>query len=155
EPPRPGLFSYNSPLGACESCRGFGRTISVDWDKVIPDHGRTIAQGAIRAWSGKSAQWERKVLVKFCDRRKIPMHIPWRDLSEEQRALVIDGEGTWKGGKYPGVRAWFKWLETRTYKMHVRVFLARYREYVPCADCSGARLGKTSLRYRVGGKHLG
>jgi len=154
EPPRPGLFSYNSPLGACAACRGFGRLIAVDWDKVIPDWDKTLAKGAIKAWNGKSAEWEREQLVLFCKRRKIPMTVPWAQLTGEQRAAVIEGEGSWKAGKFPGIRAWFGWLETRTYKMHVRVFLARYREYVRCASCQGSRLNETALTYRVGGKNL-
>ncbi len=154
EPARPALFSYNSPLGACTDCKGFGRVIRVDWDKVIPDGNRTLAQGAIKAWGGASAEWERGVLVKFCKRAKIPMDVPWAVLSDAQRGLVLDGEGTWEGGKYPGVRAWFKWLEGRTYKMHVRVFLARYREYALCEACNGGRLNAVARSYRVGGLDL-
>ncbi|HEY8078550.1 MAG TPA: excinuclease ABC subunit UvrA, partial [Labilithrix sp.] len=155
EPPRPGLFSYNSPLGACADCRGFGRIISVDWDKVIPDRSKSIEDGAIRAWSGRSSEWERGVLEKFARKKKIPLDVPWDKLTKEQRGLVVDGEGTWDGGKYPGIAAWFKWLESRTYKMHVRVFLARYREYVPCTICRGARLNATARTYLVGGIDLG
>jgi excinuclease ABC subunit A len=154
EPPRPALFSYNSPLGACEACRGFGRIIAVDWDKVFPDPKKTLAGGAIRPWLGKSSQWERKVLAAFARKQGIPMDVPWGDLLETQRSAVIEGEGTWKGGRFPGVRAWFKWLETRTYKMHVRVLLARYREYAPCLACGASRLNQTALSYRVGGLNL-
>jgi excinuclease ABC subunit A len=154
DPPRPGLFSYNSPIGACGECRGFGRVIGIDWDKVIPDGSKTLEQNAIKAWAGKSAEWERGELEKFCKRRKIPMNVPWDALSEAHRALVLDGEGSWSQGKFPGVRAWFKWLETRTYKMHVRVFLSRYREYTPCVGCGGARLNATALLYRVAGLNL-
>ncbi len=155
EPPRPGLFSYNSPLGACTDCRGFGRVIAVDWDKVIPDKEKSIADGAIKAWSGRSSEWERSVLEKFARKRKIPLDVPWSKLTNEQRRLVIEGEGDWAGGKYPGVAAWFKWLETRTYKMHIRVFLSRYRDYVPCVTCAGARLNPTARTYHVGGLDLG
>ncbi|HSQ67078.1 MAG TPA: excinuclease ABC subunit UvrA [Polyangiaceae bacterium] len=154
DPPRPALFSYNSPLGACEACRGFGRVIEVDWDKVIPDPSLPLGKNAIKAWSGKSASWERRVLAKFCGRKGIPMDVPWEKLSEAQRSAVIEGEGGWRGGKFPGVRAWFKWLETRTYKMHVRVFLSRFREYTPCTTCHGARLNETALTYRIAGKSL-
>ena len=155
DPPRPGLFSYNSPLGACTDCRGFGRVIAVDWDKVIPDKEKSISEGAIKAWSGRSSEWERSVLEKFARKRKIPLDVSWSRLSEEHRRLVIDGEGTWSGGKYPGVAAWFKWLETRTYKMHIRVFLSRYRDYVACATCAGARLNRTARSYHVAGLDLG
>ncbi len=155
EPPRPALFSYNSPLGACSDCRGFGRVIAVDWDKVIPDKDKSIADGCIKAWTGRSSEWERGVLERFAKKRKIPLDAPWSKLTDEQRRLVIEGEGTWTNGKYPGVAAWFKWLETRTYKMHIRVFLSRYRDYVPCTTCSGARLNPTARTYRVGGLDLG
>ncbi len=148
EPPRPGLFSYNSPFGACEACRGFGRIIAVDWEKVFPDPNKTLAAGAVKPWSGPSTSWERGILEKFCKARTIPLDVAWQDLTEEQRELVVAGEGTWKKGKYPGVRAWFAWLETRTYKMHVRVLLSRYREYALCTTCSGSRLNATALAYR-------
>ena len=148
--PRPGLFSYQSPIGACPACRGFGRTIGIDWDKVFPDGRRPLALGAIRPWSGASTTWERKVLKKFCEKRDIPMNVPWEKLTDEQRKAVIDGEGSWHGGKFPGVRKWFEWLETRTYKMHVRVLLARYRAYDLCATCDGKRLSPDSLMFRVG-----
>jgi len=154
EPPRPGLFSYNSPFGACEACRGFGRMIAVDWAKVIPDPGKSLKAGAIKPWSGASTTWERGILAKFCAARKIPLDVPWEKLTDAQRALVLDGEGSWHKGKYPGVRAWFKWLETRTYKMHVRVLLSRYREYALCEGCGGSRLNATALAYRIAGLNL-
>ncbi|HEY4013448.1 MAG TPA: excinuclease ABC subunit UvrA [Polyangiaceae bacterium] len=154
DPPRPGLFSYNSPFGACEPCRGFGRVIAIDWDKVVADPRKTLGGGAIKPWSGASTKWERGVLQKFCVARKIPLDLAWEKLTPEQRAGVIDGEGTWRGGKYPGIKAWFDWLETRTYKMHVRVLLSRYREYTLCASCGGSRLNATALAYRVAGLNL-
>ncbi len=154
DPPSAGLFSYNSPIGACEACRGFGRTISVDWKKVVPDPSKTLAKGAIRPWIGKSAAWERRELIKFAARSDIPVDVPWSQLTEAQRSLVIEGEGSWKKGKYPGVRAWFKWLEGRAYKMHVRVLLSRYREYTPCEVCRGARLKPAALMHRVAGANL-
>ena len=153
--PRPGLFSYNSPLGACAECRGFGRIITIDWDKVIPDPDKSIAKGAIKAWSGPSSEWERGILERFCKKKKIPLDVAWSKLTAAQRLLVTDGEGAWNGDNYPGIRAWFKWLEGRTYKMHVRVFLARYRQYAPCPSCHAARLNATALAYRVAGKNIG
>ena len=154
EAPRPGLFSYNSPFGACDSCRGFGRVIAIDWAKVIPDPSRSLKAGAIKPWSGPSTTWERGILEKFCKSRKVPFEVAWEKLGDEHRALVLDGEGSWHKGKYPGVRAWFAWLETRTYKMHVRVLLSRYREYAICTDCGGSRLNATALAYRVAGLNL-
>lgn len=155
DPPRPGMFSYNSPLGACADCRGFGRVIAVDWDKVIPNRELSIEQGAIKAWSSKTSTWERGVLLRYAKKEKIPTDVPWEKLTAAQQTKVIEGEGSWKGDKYPGVAAWFKWLETRTYKMHVRVFLSRYRDYVPCTTCAGARLNKVARSYRVSGLDLG
>jgi excinuclease ABC subunit A len=154
DPPRPGLFSYNSPFGACDTCRGFGRIIAIDWDKVIPDPRKSIRAGAIRPWSGASTTWERKILEKFCSARRIPRDVPWAKLTNQQRALVLDGEGSWHHGKYPGVKAWFEWLESRTYKMHVRVLLSRYREYTLCGPCGGSRLNATALTYQVAGLNL-
>ncbi len=139
EAPRIGLFSYQSPIGACQECRGFGRTIGIDWAKVIPDASKSIKAKAIRPWSGTSSSHERGLLKKWCDKQGIPIDAPWSTLTEEQKALVLDGEGSWRGGRYPGVKAWFKWLEGRTYKMHVRVLLARYRSYDPCTVCEGKR----------------
>jgi excinuclease ABC subunit A len=154
DPPRPGLFSYNSPFGACDGCRGFGRVIAIDWDKVIPDPQKSIRAGALKPWGGPSTTWERGVLETFCASRKIPIDVPWAKLKNAQRESVLDGEGSWRHGKYPGVRAWFEWLETRTYKMHVRVLLSRYREYARCSACDGSRLNATALAYRVGGLNL-
>ncbi len=155
DPPRPGFFSYNSPLGACASCRGFGRTIEVDWDKVIPDPNKTLAKGAIRPWNGKSSEWERAQLVRFAKARGIPLDVAWDHLSSSHREAVLAGEGVLEKNKYPGVRRWFAWLESRTYKMHVRVLLARYRDYVRCTACNGSRLEARSLGYRVAGLNLG
>ncbi|HTJ84704.1 MAG TPA: ATP-binding cassette domain-containing protein, partial [Polyangiaceae bacterium] len=154
-PPGPAMFSYQSPVGACPSCRGFGRTIGIDYSKVIPNEDLSIEKGAIRAWTGKTSQYERRVLVKWCKAQGIPMDVPWRELTKTQQKQVIEGEGKWAGGRYPGVRAWFEWLETRTYKMHVRVLLSRYRSYDLCRACNGKRLSPASLAYQVQGKDLG
>jgi len=153
-PARAGLFSYQSPVGACPECKGFGRVIGLDLRKVVPDPQLSIAQGAIRAWSGKSATWERRSLAKFCARVGIDMNAPWSSLSGAQQQAVIEGEGSWHHGKYPGVRPWFKWLESRAYKMHVRVFLSRYRSYDPCPACGGKRLNAEALSYQVDGLDL-
>jgi len=145
--PSPNLFSFNSPLGACETCRGFGRVVDIDLELIIPDPRKSLADGAIKPWSTPSTEWERDELAKFCKRAGIAMDSPFAALSEEQRRRVIDGEG-----KYFGLRGWFKWLEGRTYKMHVRVFLARYRSYRICPACAGGRLQPDALLYRVGGR---
>jgi excinuclease ABC subunit A len=151
EAARPGLFSYESPVGACPACRGFGRTLGVDLGKVIADPSRSIDDGVIRPWRGESTKWERAELAKLCLRHGIPTDVPLRALPAEQQRLVLEGDGSWHKGLFPGVLGWFKWLETKTYKMHVRVLLARYRSYDECAACGGRRLNPTALSYRVDG----
>src|SRR5262249_56892486 len=135
--PVPNLCSFNSPLGACETCRGFGRVIDLALGLVIPDPRRTILEGAIKPWSTKATSWERSTLAKFCRRRGVPLDVPWGEIDAAQRELVLEGDGR---GHYPGVRGWFRWLEGRTYRMHVRVFLSRYRTYRVCPACDGARV---------------
>jgi excinuclease ABC subunit A len=147
--PTANLFSFNSPLGACDSCRGFGRIIDIDLDLIIPDPSKPLGAGAIKPWSTPSTEWERGELAKFCKRAGIRMDQPFERLSDEHRRRVIDGEG-----KYYGIRGWFRWLEGRTYKMHVRVFLARYRSYRLCPDCSGGRLKSDALLFRIDGKSV-
>lgn len=153
----PSLFSFNSPVGACSACRGFGRLMEVDWDKVIPDPRKTLAEGAIRAWSGKSTTWERRLLLKSCETHGVPVHVPYADLSKAHQRWLMEGEtggkmGSWK--KWFGLKAWFAWLEGRAYKMHVRVFLARYRKYATCPSCQGTRFKPEALRWRLGDKTI-
>ena len=147
--PVPNLFSFNSPLGACEECRGFGRVIDVDLELVVPDERKSLADGAVKPWSTKSTEWERDVLTRFCRRKKIPMGRPFKDLSATQRKWIVEGEG-----KFHGIRGWFRWLEGRTYKMHVRVFLSRYRSYRLCPSCRGGRLKADALNYKIGGRTI-
>jgi len=146
----PNSFSFNSPLGACEHCRGFGRTIGIDWRLVIPDEGKTLAEGAIRPWQTKSNKECQDDLMSFAAQRDVPTDVPWRDLTPEQRAWVLDGEGSWRQKKWYGVKRFFAWLESKAYKMHVRVLLAKYRSYDACPECSGARLKPESLLWRLG-----
>ena len=152
--PQPNRFSFNSPLGACPTCNGFGRVIGVDPDLVVPDSSLSLAGGAVKPWSGPKAVRERRNLRRFAEARGVPMDVPWRALPEwAQRAIMDGGEG-WKGGRWYGVRGWFRWLETKVYKMHVRVFLARYRGYHRCESCGGARLKPESLLWRLGGRDI-
>lgn len=152
--PISGLFSYDSPLGACPKCRGFGRVIGIDLDKVIPDPGKTLAGRAIRPWNGKSTTAERRDLKALCARHDIPMDKPWNELSSAHQALVLSGDGGWGKGMFPGVLGWFEWMETRTYKMHVRVLLARYRAYDECPQCQGQRLNELPLCYQISGYNI-
>src|SRR5882724_8263038 len=154
EAARAGLFSYESPVGACPTCRGFGRTLGVDIPKVIPDDSRSLDKGAVRPWRGASTKWERAELGKLCRRHGIPMDKPWRSLSAAHQKIVLEGDGGWTKGFFPGAIGWFKWLETKTYKMHVRVLLARYRSYDQCHACFGKRLNPLALSYRVAGVSL-
>ena len=145
-PPLPNLFSFNSPIGACPTCRGFGRTIDIDLDLVIPDPGRSIEQGAVKPWGNRADhRVEFEDLLDFCHSRNIPVDVPFRRLSKSQRSAVIEGTPD-----YYGVRGFFRWLETKTYKMPVRVFLSRYRSYNVCQDCDGTRFKADTLMYRIG-----
>ena len=143
--PVPNTFSFNSPIGACESCRGFGRTIGIDYRLVIPDEEKTLAGGAIKPWQTKSNKECQDDLLRFARERRIPVDVPWRALTREQRAWVIDGEGSWRQHKWYGVKRFFAWLESKSYKMHVRVLLSKYRSYDACPVCAGARLKNESL----------
>lgn len=146
----PSTFSFNSPIGACETCRGFGRSIGVDYGLVIPNTSLSLRQGAIKPWQTESYKECQADLLKFARKRAIPLDTPWRDLSDSERAWVLDGEGEWTKNIWYGVRRFFAWLETRAYKMHIRVLLSRYRSYTECAACRGARLKPDALLWRVG-----
>ena len=156
--PTPSAFSFNSPLGACETCRGFGRVIGIDYGLIIPDENKTLRGGAIKPWQTASYKECQDELVKYATRAGIPLDVPWRKLTPAQRDWVLNGTPDWKGGsdawKYQwyGVKRFFDWLETKAYKMHIRVLLSKYRAYTPCPDCNGARLKPDSLLWRVGTK---
>ncbi|MBX6318390.1 excinuclease ABC subunit UvrA [Pigmentiphaga sp.] len=156
--PTPSAFSFNSPLGACETCRGFGRVIGIDYGLIIPDENKTLRGGAIKPWQTASYKECQDELVKYATRAGIPLDVPWRKLTPVQRDWVLNGTPDWKGGsdawKYQwyGVKRFFDWLETKAYKMHIRVLLSKYRAYTPCPDCNGARLKPDSLLWRVGTK---
>jgi excinuclease ABC subunit A len=151
----PPLFSFNSPLGACPRCRGFGRIIEIDYRLAIPDPSLSIDDGAIRCWEGAVYSSSKDDLRKFTRKVRIPTDIPFDRLTPEQRSFVVDGEpgyGEENGKQWPkywyGVKGFFRWLEKTTYKMHVRVFLSRYRSYNTCPDCKGTRLQPEALCWR-------
>jgi excinuclease ABC subunit A len=148
--PTPNLFSFNSAIGACPACKGFGRTIGLDLDLVVPDPGKSLAGGAVKPWTTPSTGEERGDLKRACGQHRIPADAPWRDLPAAAREVVLEGDG---GGWY-GVRGWFKWLETKIYKLHVRVLLSRYRSYDRCTACDGARLRPEALLVKVDGRSL-
>ncbi|MCB9658954.1 MAG: excinuclease ABC subunit UvrA [Sandaracinaceae bacterium] len=150
--PTPGLFSFNSPVGACPTCHGFGRTQGVDWKKVLPDDSLTLAQGAVRAYAGPSCEWERRDLAKHAKRAGVPMDVPLRELTDAQRTWLVEGDGTTRKGAWYGLAGWFRYKESRAYKMHVRVFLARYRSYDVCTACDGTRLRPEASWWRLGGR---
>ncbi len=148
--PVPNQFSFNSPLGACETCRGFGRVIGIDWGLVIPDAGKSLLDGAVKPFQTDSA-WEcQEDLLRYAAQRGIPTDTPWSALSGAQQQWVIDGEGTANGRRWYGIRRFFEYLESRAYKMHVRVLLSKYRAYDVCPACGGARLKDEALFWRIG-----
>lgn len=147
------LFSFNSPVGACETCRGFGRIMGIDYEQVIPDHSLALRQGAIKVFRSPVYSESYRDILGYAESSGIPLDVAWEDLSEDQRNWVLEGEGGWYSGKWYGVRKFFRWLEGRRHSMHVRVFLSKYRIYTECPDCCGAQLKPVALNWRVG-KHL-
>ncbi|HEY4301253.1 MAG TPA: excinuclease ABC subunit UvrA, partial [Candidatus Didemnitutus sp.] len=156
----PGLFSFNSPLGACPKCRGFGRVIEIDYRLAIPDQSLSIENGAIRAWEGEVYSESKKDLLVFTRKRGIPTGIPFAQLKPEHKQFIIEGEPGYgaEDRRWPkywyGLKGFFNWLEKTTYKMHVRVFLSRYRSYNPCPACHGARLQPEALCWKWRGRTL-
>ena len=148
--PTPSAFSFNSPLGACATCRGFGRTIGVDYGLVIPDEGLSLRMGAVKPWQTKAYAQCQADLLRFARRRGIALDVAWRDLSAAHRQWVIGGEGGWSRKVWYGIGRFFAYLETKAYKMHIRVLLSRYRSYSECSACGGARLKPDSLLWRIG-----
>ena len=146
----PSLFSFNSPIGACEKCRGFGRVIGIDYALVIPDEGKSLGDGAIRPWQTPSFKECQDDLVRHARRRGVALDVPWRDLPAADREWVMAGEGPWVKKNWYGLRRFFAWLETKAYKMHIRVLLSKYRSYTLCPTCHGARLKPDALLWRLG-----
>ena len=157
-PASPALFSFNSPVGACPECRGFGRVIGLDWHKIIPNPALTLAEGAIAPFQGTVYGESQKDLVRACRKAGIPLDVPWKKLSAAHRKFVEHGEPGYVPGEYDskwyGVRGFFRWLEGTTYKMHVRVFLSRWRAYESCPKCQGRRFREESLFWRWQGRSL-
>ena len=148
-------FSFNSPIGACESCRGFGRTMGIDYDLVTPDTTLSLANGAIKPFQSPSFRECQKDLARYAKRQKVALDVAWQDLPEQHRQWVIEGEGGIDSKRWYGVKRFFKWLESKSYKMHIRVLLSKYRSYDRCQSCNGARLKTTSLLWRIGNHRVG
>jgi len=147
--PEPQLFSFNNPFGACPTCQGFGNTIGLDLNLVIPNRELSLAQGAIEPWMKPQYDWAQKELLRFSKQAGIPTTIPFRQLTREQQKTIVQGRNG-----FDGVKGFFDWLETKKYKLHVRVFLSKYRGYTLCPDCGGSRLRMEARLIRVNGKTL-
>ncbi|HUE61996.1 MAG TPA: excinuclease ABC subunit UvrA, partial [Chthoniobacterales bacterium] len=156
-PPTPGLFSFNNPLGACPECRGFGRTIAIDLNKAIPDRSLSIKQGVVRVFRGAEFGESQKDLLRACAREEIDINIPFEGLPKTDQDFVISGEkrsgeytdDDYENDRWYGVRGFFRWLESKTYKMHVRVLLSRYRAYTTCPSCNGGRFQPEALNFKI------
>ncbi len=160
-PPSAGLFSFNHPQGACPTCRGFGRVIGLDLDRALPDKSLSIKEGVVKPFQTENGQECQRDLLKGCARHKIAIDTPFHRLSAKAKAFVLYGEAPelpaetlWTSGRWYGVRGFFTWLESKAYKMHVRVLLSRYRNYTLCNDCHGGRFQPATLNYHFDGRTL-
>jgi len=150
EDPFPHLFSFNSPQGACPRCHGFGDLAVMDEDKIVPDKAKSLEEGAVEPWTKPVSRGMMKELLREAARRGIPTDVPFRDLKPEWRRFVIEG-----GDGYHGVQGFFDWLQSKKYKVQVRVFLSRYRKYVPCPECGQTRLNARALSVKIDGLSIG
>ncbi len=153
--PSPPLFSFNHPVGACPACRGFGRVISIDYNLALPDRSRTLAEGVVKPWQTGHGLESQRDLLRTCRHFEIPTNVPFERLPKKWQNFVIEGEpdyGNDEEHEWPrawyGVKGYFRWLESKAYKMHVRVLLSRYRAYTTCPDCQGARFQPETLLYK-------
>jgi len=149
--PEPRLFSFNNPYGACPRCQGFGNTIDFDLNLVVPDASKSLDDGAIEPWTKPKYRVLMQEARKWAKAQGIPTNVPWRHLSAEQRRLILEGD---PANKYDGVKGFFNWLERKKYKLHVRVFLSRYRGYATCPECGGTRLRAEARAVKITGKSI-
>ena len=149
--PEPRLFSFNSPYGACPRCQGFGNTIDFDIDRVIPDKSKSLADGAIQPWTKPRYRQLAMDMRRYAKAKGIPVDVPFRELTAAQRDAIIEGD---RKEKYEGVQGFFGFLERKKYKLHVRVFLSRYRGYALCPDCRGTRLRAEARAVKIAGRSI-
>ncbi len=147
--PEPRLFSFNNPFGACPECQGFGNTLTIDLDRVIPDKFRSLADGAIDPWNKPRYRGFQNRMLQFAGREGIPIDEPWNELAESVRDKIIHGHGS-----FPGILGFFEYLEQKKYKMHVRIFISRYRGYATCLTCHGERLRQEARDVLIGGQSI-
>jgi excinuclease ABC subunit A len=147
--PEPLLFSFNSPIGACPTCQGFGRVIGIDWQKVIPNPKKSLKQKPFAPWNTPAYEDLYEYLWEACRRHRIPIEKPFEELRPEQREILLNGKG-----EFIGLKGFFDWMEGKRYKVHYRVFLSKYRAYTPCPSCHNTRLKEEALNVRVAGKHI-
>jgi excinuclease ABC subunit A len=149
--PEPRLFSFNNPYGACPRCQGFGNTIDFDLNLVVPDGSKSLDEGAIEPWTKPRYRALLQEMKKWARSQDIPTNVAWRHLTAEQRKLILEGDPE---NDFDGVKGFFNWLERKKYKLHVRVFLSRYRGYAMCPECSGTRLRAEARAVRVAGRSI-
>jgi len=149
--PEPRLFSFNNPYGACPRCQGFGNTIDFDLNLVVPDPGKSLEEGAVEPWTKPRFRALFHSVKKWARSQDIPVDVPWRQLSAEDRRRILEGD---EENDFDGVKGFFKWLERKKYKLHVRVFLSRYRGYAKCPECDGTRLRPEARAVRVAGMSI-
>jgi excinuclease ABC subunit A len=149
--PEPRLFSFNNPYGACPRCQGFGNTIDFDLDRVVPDKSKSLADGAIEPWTKPRYRQLAMDMKRYARTKGIPFDVPFRELTPAQRNAILDGD---RKEDFPGVKGFFAWLERKKYKLHVRVFLSRYRGYALCPDCKGTRLRAEARAVKIAGRSI-
>jgi len=147
--PEPLLFSFNSPIGACPTCQGFGRIIGIDWQKVIPDPTKTLQQRPFAPWNTSGYKDLYEYLYDACRRYRIPTQKPFAELLPDQKDILLNGKG-----EFIGLKGFFDWMEGKRYKIHYRVFLSKYRAYTPCPTCQNTRLKEEALNVLLAGKHI-
>jgi excinuclease ABC subunit A len=147
--PEPLLFSFNSPIGACPTCQGFGRVIGIDWQKVIPDPTKTLKQRPFAPWNTPGYEDLYNYLYEACQKYRIPTQKPFSELLPDQKDILLNGKE-----EFIGLKGFFDWMEGKRYKVHYRVFLSKYRAYTPCPTCHNTRLKEEALNIRLAGKHI-